>query len=109
MGGKAAKLAVEARANASRSKEFTLKELDWFSQNAYNCAVNACENWEPQPVISITDSCLKVSSPLPPTFFNPFSPFYVVILDSKRAFCSFFRCIRMIWIWKLVELYFQEN
>jgi hypothetical protein len=59
----AAKNAEKARASqrtTDAKTQFTLKELDWFSQNAYNCAVNGCEKWETQHIISITESCLRV-------------------------------------------------
>jgi hypothetical protein len=39
---------------------FSLKELDWFYKNAYNCAVNGCENWDSKQIISMTESCVKV-------------------------------------------------
>lgn len=59
----AAKNAEKARVSqrtTDTKTQFTLKELDWFSQNAYNCAVNGCEKWETPHVISITESCLRV-------------------------------------------------
>ena len=62
----AAKKAEELRRSQRHSEarmHFSLKELDWFSQNAYNCAVKGCENWENKHIINITDSCLKVSVP----------------------------------------------
>ena len=54
----AAKMAEKLR--ESQRMQFSLKELDWFSLNAYNSAVNGCENWESQQIVSITESCLKV-------------------------------------------------
>ena len=39
---------------------FSLKDLDWFSSNAYVCAVKGCETWETQQINSIAGSCLKV-------------------------------------------------
>jgi hypothetical protein len=59
----AARKATEFRASARNidpKNQFTLKELDWFSQNAYNCAVDECEHWEDKHIISIAESCLKV-------------------------------------------------
>jgi hypothetical protein len=59
----AAKKAEEIRRKARDSNKgntFSLKELDWFSQNAYNCAVGGCESWETNQIVSITESCLKV-------------------------------------------------
>jgi hypothetical protein len=43
-----------------KRSQFTLKELDWFSKNAYNYAVNGCENWGKKHIISVTESCIKV-------------------------------------------------
>ena len=59
----AAKKAEEIRRKVrddNRGNVFSLKELDWFSQNAYNCAVGGCESWENNQIVSITESCLKV-------------------------------------------------
>jgi hypothetical protein len=39
---------------------FSLKELDWFSQNAYNCVVTGCETWDNNQIVSMAESCLKV-------------------------------------------------
>jgi len=58
--GGAAKNAEKLRGTNNTKSQFSLKELDWFSQNAYNCSINGCENWESQQIISITQSCLKV-------------------------------------------------
>jgi hypothetical protein len=63
----AAKKAEEMRRrrSAGESVQFPIKELEWFSQNAYNCAVTGCgsEYWDRTHIISMTDSCLKVRYP----------------------------------------------
>lgn len=59
----AAKKAEEIRTRGrdnNRGNMFSLKELDWFSQNAYNCAVIGCDTWDNNQIVSMTDSCLKV-------------------------------------------------
>jgi hypothetical protein len=64
---KAAKKAEEIRRKArdnNRGNMFSLKELDWFSQNVYNCAVGGCESWENNQIVSVADSCLKVCLPI---------------------------------------------
>jgi len=59
--GEAAKQAEKARASrATDGSMFSLKDLDWFSSNAYVCAVKGCETWETQQITSIAGSCLKV-------------------------------------------------
>ena len=56
----AAKKAEEMRRKENGRGQFSVKELDWFSQNAYNCVVNGCESWDSKHIISMADSCLKV-------------------------------------------------
>jgi len=59
----AAKKAEEPRRKVrdnNKGNMFSLKELDWFSQNAYNCVVSGCESWENNQIVSMADSCLKV-------------------------------------------------
>lgn len=56
----AAKKAEEMRRKQSGRGQFSVKELEWFSQNAYNCVVNGCMSWDSKHIISMTDSCLKV-------------------------------------------------
>lgn len=60
------KLMIAARkagqGRGTKGGQFTLKELDWFSKNAYNSAVNGCENWDNKHIISMTESCIKVTA-----------------------------------------------
>ncbi|KAK2802668.1 hypothetical protein FQN50_007276 [Emmonsiellopsis sp. PD_5] len=45
------------------SSPFSVSELDWFSKNSYNLAVQHCTNWDHGPILSLLDTCIKAHLP----------------------------------------------
>lgn len=44
---------------------FTVKELDWFCQNAYNLGLKNSSNWDLYPVLRLFASCLEIINHYP--------------------------------------------
>ncbi|BFZ64485.1 sporulation-specific protein 22 [Saitoella coloradoensis] len=45
--------------DGQKSQQFGLKELDWFSKNAFNFAVKACTSWPSESVVRLAEVCMK--------------------------------------------------
>lgn len=45
--------------------QLTVMELEWFSRNSYNLALQHCATWEPQHVLRLLNACIKVNLNLP--------------------------------------------
>ena len=56
------KAAVQAKVARRDSKDslFSLSELDWFSRNSYNLALQFCMTWTPPQTLRLVQACLKV-------------------------------------------------
>ncbi|KXH62229.1 hypothetical protein CNYM01_13887, partial [Colletotrichum nymphaeae SA-01] len=62
-------LAVEAIQRGPTDKDgnrmFTVKELDWFCQNAYNLGLKHADNWDVKHLIRLYNSCLTIAKHYP--------------------------------------------
>lgn len=62
-------LAVEAIQRGPTDKDgnrlFTVKELDWFCQNAYNLGLKHSDNWDVKHLIRLYNSCLTIAKHYP--------------------------------------------
>jgi hypothetical protein len=84
----AAKKAEEMRRTQRDRGQFSVKELNWFSQNAYNCVVNGCESWDSKHIISMANSCIKV---VPFNFADKFLILYPSDMDLETRRTVFLR------------------
>ncbi|KAG7080083.1 Transcriptional regulator [Colletotrichum scovillei] len=61
--------AVEAIQRGPTDKDgnrlFTVKELDWFCQNAYNLGLKHSDNWDVKHLIRLYNSCLTIAKHYP--------------------------------------------
>ncbi|KAK1544778.1 hypothetical protein CPAR01_02280 [Colletotrichum paranaense] len=61
--------AVEAIQRGLRDKDgnrlFTVKELDWFCQNAYNLGLKHSDSWDVKHLIRLYNSCLAIAKHYP--------------------------------------------
>lgn len=48
--------------------QISLCELEWFSRNSYNLVLQHCTTWEPQHVLRLLNSCIKVCPAPVPVF-----------------------------------------
>ena len=44
----------------SSDSPFSILELEWFSRNSYNLALQSCTAWDPQLIMRLLNSCIKV-------------------------------------------------
>lgn len=52
-----------SQANKQRlldNRGFSLLELEWFSRNSYNLALQSCASWPPDIVLRLLDVSMKV-------------------------------------------------
>ncbi|CAI4217179.1 unnamed protein product [Parascedosporium putredinis] len=63
---KAASAIQDAPRDENDKKLFTIKELDWFHQNAYNIGVKRCEAWNLGYTMRIFQACLSIMKHYPP-------------------------------------------
>ncbi|PKS07050.1 hypothetical protein jhhlp_005647 [Lomentospora prolificans] len=61
----AASAVQRAPRDADGKKLFTVTELDWFHQNAYNIGINRCETWDLRHTIRIFEACLSIMKQYP--------------------------------------------
>ena len=80
------------RARDSRRNEeettFSQRELDWFSRNSYNLALQVCPRWAPFQTLRLVTSCTAFVDLYPTYLENDVSS----DLSLRRAFCVFLRC-----------------
>ncbi|GKT56458.1 transcriptional regulator [Colletotrichum tofieldiae] len=59
--------AIERNPNDKDGKRlFTVKELDWFCQNAYNLGLKHSDSWDIEQLVRLYDSCLAIARHYPP-------------------------------------------
>ncbi|GKT87626.1 transcriptional regulator [Colletotrichum tofieldiae] len=65
--GSTASKAIERNPNDKDGKRlFTVKELDWFCQNAYNLGLKHSDSWDIEQLVRLYDSCLAIARHYPP-------------------------------------------
>ncbi|OLN95249.1 Regulator of drug sensitivity 2 [Colletotrichum chlorophyti] len=62
---KAAKAIERDPKDKDGKRFFTVKELDWFCQNAYNLALKHSDSWDLKQLVRMFDSCLAIAKRYP--------------------------------------------
>ncbi|KAL9030876.1 MAG: hypothetical protein Q9196_001049 [Gyalolechia fulgens] len=68
--------------------DFPIAELDWFSRNSYNLALNICTMWEAGSTLRIVQACLAFTS----VYLSNGDPQQASDLALRRLFCNFLGC-----------------
>ncbi|TLS23621.1 uncharacterized protein PpBr36_06398 [Pyricularia pennisetigena] len=81
----AAKAIERKETGADGTKLFSLQELEWFCQNAYNISVKYAQAWDPRCLVRTLDVCVRVMGHFPEDAVSP----VVDDLPLRRLFCHF--------------------
>ncbi|KAI4188862.1 MAG: hypothetical protein L6R41_001883 [Letrouitia leprolyta] len=85
----AAVVAQASRLQDSETKDdFSIAELDWFSRNSYNLALNICTKWKAGATLRIVQACLAFTSAYPANSDSK----QASDLGLRRLFCNFLEC-----------------
>jgi len=76
----------------STQKLFNINELDWFSKNAYNLALNHAADWAPRKVLRILQSCIAFIGLYPKDIDQQASD----DLSLRLIFCHFLAAVLLI-------------
>ncbi|KAL2875833.1 sporulation-specific protein 22 [Colletotrichum sp. CLE4] len=88
--------AVKAVQRDPRDKDgnrlFTVKELDWFCQNAYNLGLKHSDGWDVKHLIRLYDSCLTIAKHYP----NDLPAEAASDLAFRTMFCEFIAAAALV-------------
>ncbi|MCJ1472157.1 hypothetical protein MMC13_000804 [Lambiella insularis] len=76
---------AKTRRRESTNQEFPLSEMDWFSRNTYNLALEYCSDWDPGQTLRLVQTCLKFIDLYP----QDMDGVTLSDLSLRRMFCDF--------------------